>query len=115
MLARATCTTAATLIFATLWIGCGDLPSSATGSSSSTVERCRVHHVPLVTVHGYMSSPPIIVDPGIVEVNAERRYPHFIPSGFYLNRTSGHSVPIEFTYCPKCEEAVKHIPGLIRI
>ena len=115
MFTRATCTAAAVLLFVGLCIGCSELSSSANTSSSSVEKICRVHHVPLVAVHGYMSDPRIIVDPGIVEVKAMRRYPHFIPSGLYLARSHDHSFKVEFTYCPQCEEAVKHIPGLIRI
>jgi hypothetical protein len=69
----------------------------------------------MVTVDGFASLEGVIVDPGIVEANALKRYPNFISSGSYLKRTADHPVPRKFTYCPKCEEAVKAIRGLKRI
>lgn len=69
----------------------------------------------LVTIDGFGAPEGVIVDPGIIEANALKRYPHFIPSGSSLHRNADHPVPRKLSYCPKCEEAVKTIPGLKRI
>jgi hypothetical protein len=98
-----------------LCVACSDLSGPVVTSASPAEEICSVHHVPLVTLDGFASPEGVIVDPGIVEANAAKRYPHFIPSGSYLKRTADHPVPRKLTYCPKCEEAVKAIPGLKRI
>ena len=76
---------------------------------------CRVHRAPLITVQGFSAAPGVIVDPGVIEVKALSRYPHFIPSGESLRRSADHPARRQITYCPKCEAAVKTIRGLQRI
>jgi hypothetical protein len=71
--------------------------------------------VSLITIDGFGSAEGVLVDPGIVEANALKRYPHFISSGSSLRRTADHRVPRNLTFYPKCEQAVKAIPSLKRI
>jgi hypothetical protein len=68
-----------------------------------------------LTVNGFGAPTGVIVDPGIIEVQALSRYPHFIQSGGSLDRTTDHPMPRMITYCAKCEAAVKTIRGLKRI
>ncbi len=115
MLTRTICRLGFAVVVVGLCFACSDLSGPVATSSSPAQEICSVHHVPLVTVDGFASPEGVIVDPGIVEANAVKRYPHFIPSGSYLKRTADHPVPRKLTYCPKCEEAVKAILALNRI
>jgi hypothetical protein len=115
MLTRTISRTVFALVVAGLCVACGNVFRPTVANLSFAQDVCSVHHVPLVAVEGFTSPDGVIVDPGIVEANAVKRYPHFIPSGSSLRRTADHPVPRKLTYCPKCEEAVKAIPGLKRI
>src|SRR5688572_15962179 len=115
MLTRTLCHMGFSLAVAGLGVACSNSSGPAVRNPSPAQEICRVHHLPLVTVEGFGAPEGVIVDPGIAEANALKRYPHFIQSGSSLRRTANHPVPEKLTYCPKCEEAVKAIPSLKRI
>jgi hypothetical protein len=114
MLTRIACWTGFVLIVTVVCGACSSASGPVSGSSANE-QTCRVHHVPLVTVDAFGPPDRVIVDPGIVEVDAVKRYPNFIPSGISLRRTVDYPIPRKVTYCPKCEEAVKAIPNLHRI